>query len=170
MLFADLIKPVLTNYMGIMRATEDHVEAYKTSSVYKENIHGELIDVYSKGERYYLFEGNRFFYSGIVDENNLIQTIKDDIKRFGLVILAFKHLEEENYLSNLVTLYEEPFARELNYVLGFCTVRLAGGTILSVHEFINFLLRNGHFGWGIQAIEKNEENQHRGGVNLCKIH
>lgn len=140
-----LVKPIMEEYLTSSMATVGYLKAFKSSSPFRTNLYGEEMEVYNDGVRYYLFEGDRFFDWGLIDNSNLIQTIEDDIKSSGLVMLAFKHISEEYYLENLMQLFREQFGRELIFVLGYCMIKLEDGSKLSVREFFEFLYANGYF-------------------------
>lgn len=135
----DLVKSILVEHKCIQKSSIDIWTTYQATTSYEVRIYGELVDVYSDGKRYFCFDKGEFFYCGTIDNHDLDQTIAEDTQRFGVVMLAFKHLEDENYLANLVVDHEIEFCEELIYVLGFCSVKLKDGTSLLIREYIDFL-------------------------------
>lgn len=132
---------VLGEYRELLRSSADYMAIYQTATTsYSALLQGVHVEVVNDGKKYYMFDEGKFFYWGMIDNNDFIQTVIDDIKRFGFVMLALKHLDNKKIVLSLMSVYETKFYEELSYVLGYCTVKLDDGTSLLLREYVEFFL------------------------------
>jgi|GEM_PF-3789959 hypothetical protein len=135
---AKMLRPFLAEYKRMLESTVDYRTVYHVSNPTNVEIHDEIVQIYHDDEKYYCFDKGNFFYCGSIEDNDFIQTIANDTKAFGFVILAIKHLDDETYFENLLNAHELEFYKELYYVLGFCSIKLEDGTTMLLREYINF--------------------------------
>lgn len=137
---SNYVMSVLTEYKRLLKSTSDYMTVYQTATTsYEVLLQGIKVDVVSDGEKYYMFNASAsFFYWGNIDNKDFIQTVIDDIKRIGFVMLALEYLDNEKLIFSLMKAYEAEFYEQLVYVLGYCTVKLDDGTSLLLREYIEF--------------------------------
>lgn len=132
----EAVRSILNEYRISQKLTLDYLEVFKSKTSFDVNLYGEFVKVFSHEKRYYLFDEEGFFFIGNIDNCDLMRTVSNDIKTFGLVILALKHFKNDDYLSNLIEVYETEFCKEFLYLLGYYSVKTEDGTSFPLYDFI----------------------------------